>query len=85
MGWKNIIERTIDCANGVGAKAMPHFNPLIKKYINANLINTDDDEFLNEECGADHVKTKKKFPRKFQKESYDSYLSFDGDADRIVF
>lgn len=48
LGWKNTIERTIDCANGVGAKAMPHFSALINKYIHANLINTDDDEFLNE-------------------------------------
>jgi phosphomannomutase len=85
LGWKNIINRTIDCANGVGAKAMPNFNNLIKNYITAELNNTSDDEFLNKDCGADHVKTKKLFPRNFQRQPHDSYLSFDGDADRIVF
>jgi hypothetical protein len=43
LGWKQPIHRTIDCANGVGAKAMPNFNPLIKEYIVAELTNTNDD------------------------------------------
>jgi phosphomannomutase len=85
LGWKHTIQRTIDCANGVGANAMPQFNPLISKYIVAELSNAHDDEFLNLECGADHVKTKKLFPRNFKRQHHDSYLSFDGDADRIVF
>lgn len=65
LGWKEKINRTIDCANGVGAVAMPHFNELIKDYINAELNNAGDAEFLNKECGADHVKTNKLLPRKF--------------------
>lgn len=31
------------------------------------------------------MKTKKLLPRNFKREHHDSYLSFDGDADRIVF
>jgi hypothetical protein len=30
LGWKHTISRSIDCANGVGAIAMPHFIPLTK-------------------------------------------------------
>jgi phosphoacetylglucosamine mutase len=85
LGWKQPISRTVDCANGVGAVAMPHFNELVSKYIKVTLINTNDHEYLNLECGADYVKTTKLLPRGFKKEAHNSYLSFDGDADRIVF
>jgi phosphomannomutase len=41
--------------------------------------------FLNKECGADHIKTTKTFPINFAKKDHNSYVSFDGDADRIIF
>jgi phosphoacetylglucosamine mutase len=85
LGWKQTIQRTVDCANGVGAKAMPYFSEIIKDYIAAELVNTSDDDYLNKECGADYVKTNKLLPRNFQARAHKSYLSFDGDADRIVF
>ena len=47
LGWKEQLHRTVDCANGVGAVAMPHFNELIKTYISAELSNISEDEYLN--------------------------------------
>ena len=49
------------------------------------MINHNDDEYLNKDCGADHVKTYKLFPRNFVKKHHNSFVSFDGDSDRIVF
>lgn len=43
------------------------------------------DEYLNKNCGADHVKTHKEFPMDFEPRKHNSFVSFDGDADRIVF
>ena len=48
LGWNQQIKRTIDCANGVGAIAMPEFNKIINKYIEAELVNTSDIDYLNE-------------------------------------
>lgn len=64
---------------------MPHFNDLIKKYIDVDLNNVADGDYLNKDCGADYVKTNKLFPRNFKAQPHNSYVSFDGDADRIVF
>lgn len=75
----------MDCANGVGAVALPEFAALCKDYLKIDMINTSDHEFLNKDCGADYVKTNKLFPRTFAKQEHGCYLSFDGDADRIVF
>lgn len=47
LGWSHTITRTIDCANGIGAKAMPEFSNLISKYITAHLANNNEDEYLN--------------------------------------
>ena len=85
LGWKEQIKRTIDCANGVGAHSMPEFNKILSKYIDAELVNTSDHDYLNKESGADYVKTNKLFPRNFNPKLHNSYVSFDGDADRIVF
>lgn len=44
---------------------MPFFSDLLNKYIKAELLNTSDNDYLNEKCGADYVKTNKLFPRTF--------------------
>ena len=89
LGWKEaqppLKKRSIDCANGVGGHSMPEFASLIKEYIDVELYNKDQNEFLNNQCGADYVKTEGKFPRNFQSREHNSYLSYDGDADRILF
>jgi len=69
----------------VGGRALPNFLPLIEKYIKLELFNDDDDTYLNKDCGADYVKTNKLFPKKYQSRPHNSFVSFDGDADRIVF
>ena len=64
---------------------MPHFNDLLKDFFKIQLFNNTADDLLNDKCGADFVKTNKKFPLNYQPAEHNSFLSFDGDADRIVF
>lgn len=84
LGWSEIVHRSIDCANGVGGKILPHFNQELKQFFNVTLFNNTADDLLNDKCGADFVKTSKKFPLDYQPAPHNSYLSFDGDADRLV-
>ena len=55
----------MDCANGVGGVIMPHFIPLLNKYLKIELFNNNHPEFLNDTCGADYVKTICKFPKDY--------------------
>lgn len=64
---------------------MPQFMNLIEKRLKVDLYNFKDKEFLNEKCGADFVKTEGKFPRNYQGKQHNSFVCYDGDADRIVF
>jgi len=82
---------TVDCANGVGG---PKLKELIKylsttaeggleiKVINDNVHKPDD---LNNQCGADFVKTNQRAPPASQAKQGDRCCSFDGDADRVVY
>ena len=85
LGWNKVLHRSIDCANGVGGKIMPNFNDNLKDYFSIDLFNVTADHLLNDCCGADFVKTNKKFPSEYKSAEHNSFLSFDGDADRIVF
>ena len=49
-----------------------------------DLINNSNPELLNKNCGADFVKVDKKFPSEYTPKEYNCFVSFDGDADRIV-
>ena len=76
----------IDCANGVGAIKM---NSMIKGYLSdidlkISLINIGDG-ILNLDCGADYVKIDQKTPKNIQLTKGVKYVSFDGDADRLVY
>ncbi len=64
---------------------MPEFIKLIDNYLKVDLTNYKEKEHLNDKCGADFVKTEGKFPRNFHKKDNNSFVCFDGDADRIVF
>lgn len=73
----------VDCANGVG------FGTLLKivgNDSNITFVNNDQPLFLNSECGADYIKTKKAPPRGVTAGSKPGaiYASLDGDADRLV-
>ena len=85
---------TVDCANGVGALKLADFNTYINKHFRQfNIENGDVKNFsaLNSNCGADFVKVKQKVPsgESFsaadEKNRNQIFVSFDGDADRIVY
>jgi len=82
----------IDCACGVGYKKLMRIkNIFSSQSISTEFIpfNSDSEPFLNEKCGADYVQKNQTFPSIYSTlENFDdqgSYVSFDGDADRIVF
>uniref|UniRef100_A0A5S6R505 phosphoacetylglucosamine mutase n=1 Tax=Trichuris muris TaxID=70415 RepID=A0A5S6R505_TRIMR len=79
----------VDCANGVGARKLYNIATEVKMCLDICLANRSAEDCLNEQCGADYVKTEKKVPY-----IYDAnhevlpnlrWASLDGDADRIVF
>ncbi|KAG5439112.1 hypothetical protein PCANB_001411 [Pneumocystis canis] len=78
----------VDCANGIGALKLKNLCSFINKDIlnvkifNKNIENPDE---LNRECGADFVKMQNKMPLGYKTNIEGRYLSFDGDADRIVY
>lgn len=86
---KEKIELIIDGANGIGS---PKIDELINNYlseqISFKLINGEYNvpEKLNSDCGADFVKTNKKYPGGFDAtiEQNKLFASFDGDADRLI-
>jgi phosphoacetylglucosamine mutase len=84
---KYIPSVIIDCANGVGAQMMLPFKERIPSDLfNFTLVN-DGDGILNEDCGADYVKLKQSPPLQVRDNflTQTRYISFDGDADRIVY
>lgn len=74
----------LDCANGIGGKVFPHFAKLLEPYLQVSFINNDNPSKLNDQCGADHLKTTKKFPLSYEEGLGRDCVSFDGDADRII-
>lgn len=91
-GQKVKLPVVVDCANGVGAKAMQGLLDLLPKdLVDVTLLRTDVGKTgaLNNGCGADFVKTNQRMPLGYENEpsvKEDTLLcSFDGDADRIVF
>lgn len=75
----------VDCACGVGAIALgAMLERLSQVGLTTNMVNLVGEGTLNEGCGADFVKTKQKPPAKADL-SAGRWVSFDGDADRIVY
>ena len=70
----------IDCANGVGYSTARSFLPQLLP--NIKFINTGDGA-LNEQCGADYVKTSKCCPLNALNDGT-LHASLDGDADRLI-
>jgi phosphoacetylglucosamine mutase len=82
----------IDCANGVGMRAMRELVDIVPDVL---VVNGDGDGALNESCGADFVQKKRIMPNLHVTESAcagkikettpgDVFASLDGDADRLV-
>lgn len=81
---------TVDCANGVGSLKLQQLLDHISSEslnLNVKLENTDifTPEKLNNKCGADFVKLNCKPPKGFVHQTNVKYVSFDGDADRIIY
>mmetsp|Transcript_2428 Transcript_2428/g.3493 ORF Transcript_2428/g.3493 Transcript_2428/m.3493 type:complete len:559 (-) Transcript_2428:130-1806(-) len=79
----------VDCANGVGARALKDIKGLISKHLKLDGFNTDTESKgkLNENCGAEYVQKKRLLPEGVEAKMHHNmaHCSFDGDADRIVF
>ena len=78
----------VDCANGVGG---PKLRALLERIgegkLDVKLVKDDTKApgALNNQCGADYVKTQQRAPPGIQLAAKGRYCSLDGDADRIVF
>ncbi|CUI14390.1 unnamed protein product [Bodo saltans] len=83
----------VDCGNGVGTVAVRSLlekHPELSDFVTFVLVNDciESQELLNEKCGADYTqKTKEVPPIFFDHAAQDPstlFVSFDGDADRVV-
>lgn len=78
----------IDGADGIGGLKITDLEPIQNqdKYdLKIEIINDSSAGFLNDECGAEHVHKIRTWPRNAENYSCDKWISFDGDADRIVY
>ena len=78
----------LDCANGVGAIAARDFIQVISPQtlkINIYSDNIENAQLLNLNCGADFVKVQQKSPESLPGTKLRRCVSFDGDADRVVY
>ena len=81
-------ELDFDGANGVGAVSMKDFIKVINPdVLKINIYNDDveNGELLNSKCGADFVKVQQKSPESLPRIALRRCVSFDGDADRVVY
>ncbi|XP_028416081.1 phosphoacetylglucosamine mutase-like [Dendronephthya gigantea] len=75
----------IDGANGVGAPKMSELGKHLKNALQVCVFNDGSSGELNKNCGADFVKIAQKGPEGLDIKAGCRYVSFDGDADRIVY
>ncbi|XP_076345832.1 phosphoglucomutase 3-like protein nst isoform X2 [Tachypleus tridentatus] len=75
----------LDGANGVGALKMKIFQKYLGEGLNVTIFNDGIKGKLNHMCGADFVKVQQKIPEGIPVEPDVRCVSFDGDADRVVY
>lgn len=75
----------LDGANGIGAMKIKILQKYIGNALKINLHNDGSEGKLNHRCGADFVKVQQKQPDAFPMEIEERCVSYDGDADRIVY
>ncbi|KAL9932767.1 hypothetical protein V8E36_008466 [Tilletia maclaganii] len=82
----------VDCANGVGAKSLTAFAKYVpEEHFRVLPLRTSIDTpgALNNNCGADYVKTNQRLPLGFEKEEHvkpgERMCAYDGDADRLIY
>ncbi|KAK3923377.1 Phosphoacetylglucosamine mutase [Frankliniella fusca] len=73
-----------DMANGVGGPMLKQMSEFIKDLLTIDFFNIGEGE-LNHESGADYVKVRQTLPKRVRIKAKDRCVSFDGDADRIVY
>ena len=84
-------EINFDGANGVGAIAMQGLMNTINTLeagtmqVNTYNGNVENGQLLNSNCGADFVKVQQRSPENFEHAPSLRCVSFDGDADRVVY
>jgi phosphoacetylglucosamine mutase len=74
----------VDGANGVGAIKLKKMQQFLGNSLDITIVN-DGNGKLNHECGADFVKVQQQPPKSLNFETGKRYLSYDGDADRIIY
>lgn len=86
-GYNKTYSITVDAANGVGGPKVKELSKYLDGLVNIAVVNDKYTEpsLLNQDCGADYVKTGQKLPANVEPVPMKLYTSFDGDADRIVF
>lgn len=84
---KEPIKITVDCANGVGALKLAKLAKFLEGIVTISIVNgqCERPDLLNDNCGADYVKTNQRLPTGITPRVNELYASFDGDADRVVF
>ena len=75
----------IDGANGVGAPKVKKLLEYLGDSLKAEVFNDGSSGELNKGCGADYVKVQQSAPAGMVINAGERCLSFDGDADRIVY
>jgi phosphoacetylglucosamine mutase len=81
-------ELLVDCANGAAGYHYENINKIFNNKIKLKFINTNykNYEFLNSQCGAEHVHKEKTLPINYPIElEISKNVSFDGDVDRIIY
>lgn len=76
-------EFQFDCSHGIGSDSLQVFMEKIGSLINIKPFNTNNPDQLNEECGADYIHSKLRFPKGYKPGT--PGVSIDGDADRTIF
>ena len=86
----------LDTANGAGSQGIKPFlvESYVNKYLDVKVINDNDFANMNNNCGSEHVQKERKKPLNLDSFLLESdhtaigaasFLSLDGDADRIVY
>jgi phosphoacetylglucosamine mutase len=80
------VEICVDCAHGIGSKALSLLAPKISSVLQIKLYNSElDADRLNVQVGAEHVQKTRSKPRGIESAASGSrFASVDGDADRLV-
>jgi phosphoacetylglucosamine mutase len=80
------VRLVVDCSNGIGYQsAIRFYQCYLKEFFDLTFINQNNVDLLNSGCGAEHVHKEGKLPANFPVDSAKEGLSFDGDADRLVY